>query len=95
MEERVVRFRPRAVLIVIGIFLATALILWLIWVTKDMLLWIVIAVFLAIALNPAVDWLMRHGVKRRGGAVGIVFLGAIGLDRRHRGHLRADARRTR
>ena len=38
MEERVVRFRPRAILIVIGIFLATALTLWLIWLTKGVLL---------------------------------------------------------
>jgi predicted PurR-regulated permease PerM len=79
MEERVVRFRPRAILIVIGIFLATALLLWLIWLTKGVLLWIVIAAFLATALNPAVDWLMRHGVRRRGGAVAIVFLAAIGV----------------
>lgn len=79
MEERVVRFRPRAVLVVIGIALATAGALWLVWLTKGVLLWILIAAFLATALNPAVDWLMRHGVRRRGGAVAIVFLGALGV----------------
>ena len=79
MEERIVRFRPRAVLIVIGIVLATAAALWLIWLTKGVLLWIVIAAFLATALNPAVDWLQRHGIRRRGGAVAIVFLTALGL----------------
>ena len=42
--------------------------------------------------QPAVDWLMRHGVKRRGGAVAIVFLGALAPHRGHRRHLRADAR---
>ncbi len=79
MEERVVRFRPRAVLVVIGIVLATAASLWLLWLTKGVLLWIVIAAFLATALNPAVEWLVRHGVRRRGGAVAIVFLAAIGI----------------
>ena len=79
MEERVVRFRPRAVLVVIGIVLATAATLWLLWLTKGVLLWIVIAAFLATALNPAVEWLMRHGVRRRGGAVAIVFLAALAV----------------
>jgi predicted PurR-regulated permease PerM len=79
MEERVVRFRPRAILVVIGIALATACALWLLWLTKGVLLWILIAAFLATALNPAVEWLLRHGVRRRGGAVAIVFLGALGI----------------
>jgi predicted PurR-regulated permease PerM len=79
MEERVIRFRPRAILVVIGIVLATAFSLWLVWLTKGVLLWIVIAAFLATALNPAVEWLMRHGVRRRGGAVAIVFLAALGV----------------
>jgi predicted PurR-regulated permease PerM len=79
MEERVVRFRPRAILVVIGIVLATAAALWLVWLTKGVLLWILIAAFLATALNPAVDWLVRNGVRRRGGAVAIVYLGALGI----------------
>jgi predicted PurR-regulated permease PerM len=79
MEERVIRFRPRAILVVIGIVLATAFSLWLVWLTKGVLLWIVIAAFLATALNPAVEWLMRHGVRRRGGAVAIVFLAALAV----------------
>lgn len=79
MEERVVHFRPRAILAVIGIVLAIAALLWLLWLTKGVLLWILIAAFLATALNPAVDWLQRHGVKRRGPAIAIVFLAAIGV----------------
>jgi predicted PurR-regulated permease PerM len=79
MEERVVRFRPRAILVVIGIVLATAAALWLVWLTKGVLLWILIAAFLATALNPAVDWLHRHAVKRRGLAVAFVFLTALAV----------------
>ncbi len=79
MEERIVRFRPRAILVVIGIVLATAAALWLVWLSKGVLLWILIAAFLATALNPAVDWLNRHALKRRGMAVAVVFLTAIGV----------------
>ena len=40
--------------------------------------WILIAVFLSLALNPAVEWLQRHGVRRRGLAVGLTFIVALG-----------------
>jgi predicted PurR-regulated permease PerM len=40
--------------------------------------WILIAVFLAAALNPAVEFLERRGLGR-GGASGIVFLLALGV----------------
>jgi predicted PurR-regulated permease PerM len=44
---------------------------------RGVLIWIFVAVFLALALNPAVDWLQQNGVARRGLAVTIVFVGAI------------------
>jgi predicted PurR-regulated permease PerM len=75
-EERVVRFRPRTVLTVIGVILASAVVLEVVWVTRSTLIWVLIAVFLAMALNPAVDWLVQRGV-RRGIAVGIVFVGTL------------------
>lgn len=76
-EERLVRFRPRAILAVIGVALAVAVILQVLWVTRTVIVWALIALFLAMALNPAVDWLLRHGVERRGIAVGIVYVGAV------------------
>ena len=76
LEERHVRFRPRAILIVIGVVLASAILLQVIWVTRSVIIWVLIALFLAMALNPAVETLVRRGV-RRGPAVGIVFAGAI------------------
>ena len=75
--ERVIRFSPRAVLLVIGLVLATLLVLRLLWLTKDLLIWLLIALFLAMALNPAVEWLRRRGVKRRGLAVAIVVVVAL------------------
>lgn len=77
MEERVVRFRPRAVLVVVAIVLTTALALEFLWLTRGVILWVLIALFLAVALNPAVEWLLRRGVRRRGLAVAIVFAAAI------------------
>jgi predicted PurR-regulated permease PerM len=41
------------------------------------IIWVLIALFLALALNPAVEWLQAHGVSRRGAAVGITYVGAL------------------
>jgi predicted PurR-regulated permease PerM len=76
VDERIVRFRPRAILSVIGVVLAVAIVLEVIWVTRSVIIWVLIALFLAMALNPAVEFLVRRGI-RRGPAVGIVFVGAI------------------
>ncbi len=77
MEERVVRFRPRAVLVVLGIILAAIVLIEIVQVARGVLTWIFVAVFLALALNPAVDWLMARGVRRRGLAVAGAYLGAL------------------
>ncbi len=77
MEERIVSFRPRAVLNVIGVVLLTVCVLGFLWVTRGVLVWILISLFLAVALNPAVEWLLRSGVRRRGLAVSIVFGTAV------------------
>jgi predicted PurR-regulated permease PerM len=77
VEERVVRFRPRAVLMVLGIILAAIVLIEIVQVARGVLTWIFIAVFLALALNPAVEWLMAHGVRRRGLAVASAYLGAL------------------
>src|SRR5690349_621721 len=76
LDERIVRFRPRAILTVIGVVLAVAILIEVLWVTRSVIIWVLIALFLAMALNPAVEFLVRRGT-RRGPAVGIVFVGAI------------------
>ena len=77
VEERLVRFRPRAILIVLGIILAGIVLIAVVQAAKGILIWIFVAIFLALALNPGVEWLLAHGVRRRGFAVGITFIGAI------------------
>jgi predicted PurR-regulated permease PerM len=75
-RERWVHFRPRTVLVVIGILVAAFITLKILWISRHVLSWVFIAVFLALALNPAVDRLERR-LGRRGTATGIVFLAAL------------------
>jgi predicted PurR-regulated permease PerM len=74
---RVVEFLPRTVFRVVGILLAIAIVLEVVWIARHVLTWIFIALFLALALNPAVDHLERR-IKRRGIASGIIYLAALG-----------------
>ena len=71
MEERVVRFRPTTILALLGITIGVFLLLQLVWIAREVLTWVLIAVFLALAMNPAVNWFQAHGVRRRGLATGI------------------------
>jgi predicted PurR-regulated permease PerM len=78
VQERVVRFRTSTVLAVLGITIAVALLLQVVWLARQVLTWVLIAVFLALALNPAVEWLQAHGLKRRGAATAVTFLLVLG-----------------
>ena len=50
----------RTILTAIGLVLATALLLLLIWEIHRVLVWIVIAAFFAVALYPVVNWIQRR-----------------------------------
>ena len=76
-RERLVHFRPRTVLLVIGILIAVAALLKVLWISRHVVAWIFIATFLALALNPAVDWLERRFGGRRGLATGVVFVATL------------------
>jgi predicted PurR-regulated permease PerM len=73
-EERLIRFRATTVLTVLGLALAVVALLELVLVARQVLTWLLIAVFLALALNPAVEWFQRRGIKRRGAAAGLTAL---------------------
>ncbi|BFU47648.1 AI-2E family transporter [Krasilnikovia sp. MM14-A1004] len=65
----------RYTLVVLGLVLATALLLLLAYQTREVLTWIVIAVFFAVALHPTVSWMERRMAWcRRWLATLIVFL---------------------
>ena len=74
--ERVLLLRPRMVLQAVLIAIAAIALTGLILDVKRVLIWIAIALFLALALNPAVEGLVVSGM-RRGTAVALVFCGAV------------------
>jgi predicted PurR-regulated permease PerM len=79
IPERAIRFPVRTVLSVLGIVIAIWALLNVLFITRQVLTWILVALFFAIALNPAVDWLQERGVRRRGYAVALTSLGVAGV----------------
>ncbi len=77
-QERVVYIRPRTILVVLGILLATLGILVFIYLAWHVITWILIAIFLALALNPAVEFFERRGL-RRGYSTGLVVVLALAV----------------
>jgi predicted PurR-regulated permease PerM len=72
-----VRFRLRTVLSLLGTIIAVAVVLEVLWIARHVLTWILISLFLALALNPAVEWFQRRGFQRRGGAAAVTYLLAL------------------
>ena len=73
--DRIVYFRVRTILTLLAVVLAVGLVLWVLWIARHVLTWVLISLFLALALNPLVERLQRHGVHRRGFATAIAYLG--------------------
>ena len=78
-EERIIRIRPTTVLAVLGITFGFLLLLYVTWISRQVITWILVAIFLALALNPLVEALQRRGLQRRGAATGVTFLLVIGI----------------
>jgi len=72
--DRFVHFPARTVFVVLAIVLAVAAALQVIWISRHVISWILISLFLALALNPLVEFFQRHGLRRRGLAVGATYL---------------------
>jgi predicted PurR-regulated permease PerM len=77
-EERLVSFRTQSILRLVSLLLALGAVLWILYVSRQVLTWVFVSLFLALALNPAVEWLIHHrGVKRRGAAAGVIYIAAV------------------
>jgi len=77
IPERLIRFRLRSVLAVLGLALAVIALVEIVSIARQVLTWIFVALFLALALNPAVEFFQRRGVRRRGLAVAITYVLAL------------------
>lgn len=78
-EERLVYFRPRAILVVLGIILSAVAILAFLYLAWRVVTWILIALFLTLALNPAVEFFERKGLGRGWSSFIVFFLALIGF----------------
>jgi predicted PurR-regulated permease PerM len=72
--ERIVRFPVRTVLTVLGLIVAVWALLHVIMIARSVIVYILIAIFLSLAINPLVAWLLRRGVRSRGLASGTACL---------------------
>src|SRR3954454_8671529 len=77
-EERVVSFRPRTIAASAAVLLALAVVILVVWVARRAITWVLISLFLALALNPAVEYLQqRRGLTRRGASVAAIYIAAL------------------
>lgn len=74
VAERIIRFRVRTILTVLGLVMVVWGLVRVVSVAQQVVVWFFMALFLALAINPFVEWLQRHGVRRRGLASGTAFL---------------------
>jgi predicted PurR-regulated permease PerM len=68
--ERVVSFPVKTILSVLGLIIAVWALLHVVEIARHVIVYILIAIFLTLAINPLVAWLMRRGVHSRGWASG-------------------------
>jgi predicted PurR-regulated permease PerM len=61
----------RIVLVIVGV----VIVLYLLWMLRKPISWLLISIFLAVALSPPVNWLAQR--MRRGFAITIVYLGLL------------------
>jgi len=74
VPERLVRFPVRTILTVLITTVAVAIVLEMIWIARHVIIWILISLFLALAMNPAVEFFQRHGIRRRGMAAAVTYV---------------------
>jgi predicted PurR-regulated permease PerM len=64
--ERIVRFPVRTILTVLGLIVAVWVVIHVVVIARSVIVYVLIAIFLTLALNPLVAWLMRRGMHSRG-----------------------------
>jgi predicted PurR-regulated permease PerM len=74
VQEHVIRFRLRNVLGVILVVIAVLAVLEVLQIARQVITWILISLFLALALNPLVDVLQNRVTRRRLPAIALTYL---------------------
>jgi predicted PurR-regulated permease PerM len=69
----------RAVLRIIAIVLSVTLLLWLLWLSRSIVVWVGIAALLACAINPLVGLLQGRGRMPRWAAILVVYVIGLGV----------------
>jgi predicted PurR-regulated permease PerM len=77
-DEPMPSWVPRAIALFFVGFVAVLVLGWLLQKLQSLLVILLVSLFISFALEPAVNWMERHGV-RRGLGTGITFLGVIAL----------------
>ena len=67
----------REIVRIVLVVVCVAITLYLLWQLRKPISWLLIAIFLAIALSPPVNWLSRH--MRRGFAIALTYLGLLAV----------------
>ena len=71
--------RARSVLMVAGLLLAVIALVWVVMQAERVLMWMLVSLLLAMALNPGVEALQRVGFRGRGMASAFVYALVIGV----------------
>ena len=72
--ERVVDLRTRTILRVLLLAIGVAVVLAVLWAVRHIIAWIVIALFLALALDPLVSLIERRARLGRASSIGVAYL---------------------
>jgi predicted PurR-regulated permease PerM len=78
-RERIVTFRPRTIVTTALVLLGVGLAVWVVYVSRQVLSWVLVSVFLALALNPAVGWLQERRGLGRGAAAAFIYFAAVAI----------------
>jgi predicted PurR-regulated permease PerM len=77
-DERLVSFRTQSIVRLVVLLLALGAVLWILYVSRQVLSWVFVSLFLALALNPAVEKLQRPGgLGKRGTAAAVIYVFAL------------------
>jgi predicted PurR-regulated permease PerM len=78
-SERMPPWIPRLLLLIVFTAFAAYAVLLLVRRLRDVILWLITALFLSFALEPAVNWLVRRRGWPRGAATGVVLFGLAAI----------------